>query len=246
MIRYIRQRVRNYLAQRLRLPSIESSLHRLVACGFSPDGVYDVGAYRGEFAEMTIRNWPDCYVTCFEPQQNRIADLAELSRRTAGRVSYETVLLGAEPSDSVDFYLSETGSSVLPNATGAQPTMTKVSMKTLDEHRAQPTSRPCRFLKLDVQGYELDVLRGAESTLAAETEVILAELNYLEIYQGVPLFHELIAWLADRGFVAYDIAGIIRRPLDEALWQADFVFVRANSPLRRDQRWGNERPASQV
>jgi hypothetical protein len=48
----------------------------------------------------------------------------------------------------------------------------------------------------------------------------------------------ITTWLNERDWVAYDICGLTRRPLDGALWQADFMFVPCNSPLRNDKRWG--------
>lgn len=48
---------------------------------------------------------------------------------------------------------------------------------------------------------------------------------------------EVIAWLAERDWVIYDICGLTRRPLDRALWHADLIFVSQNSPLRSDKRW---------
>ena len=53
----------------------------------------------------------------------------------------------------------------------------------------------------------------------------------------MPLLADAIAWLNDRDWVAYDICGLTRRPLDRTLWQADFIFVPRNSPLRTDKRW---------
>ncbi len=92
------------------------------------------------------------------------------------------------------------------------------------------------FLKLDVQGYELEVLKGAEKTLP-QIQVILAEINLLDIHQNVPLLADVVAWLNDRDWVTYDICGFIRRPLDQALWQIDMIFVPKRSPLRIDKRW---------
>ncbi|MEQ8958462.1 MAG: FkbM family methyltransferase, partial [Coleofasciculus sp. C2-GNP5-27] len=92
------------------------------------------------------------------------------------------------------------------------------------------------LLKLDVQGYELEVLKGAEKSLP-EIQAILAEINLLDIHQNVPLLADMIAWLDKRNWVAYDICGLTRRPLDKALWQADFIFVPCHSPLRADKRW---------
>ena len=67
--------------------------------------------------------------------------------------------------------------------------------------------------------------------------VILLELSLLDLHEGVPLLDEMLAWLSQRGFVAYDICGLTRRPLDDALWQTDMIFVRKDDPLRRDKRY---------
>jgi hypothetical protein len=47
----------------------------------------------------------------------------------------------------------------------------------------------------------------------------------------------MTGWLFQRGFVAYDICGLTRRPLDDALWQADMVFVRQDDVLRADKSY---------
>jgi hypothetical protein len=64
---------------------------------------------------------------------------------------------------------------------------------------------------------------------------VLTEINLLDLHENVPLLHEIVAWLAERGFVAYDICGTTRRPLDDALWQTDMIFVRKDDALRRDK-----------
>jgi hypothetical protein len=89
---------------------------------------------------------------------------------------------------------------------------------------------------MDVQGYELEVLRGATRSLP-NVQAVLAEINLLDIHRGVPLMHEMIDWLWKFNFVAYDICGLTRRPLDRALWQADMIFIKADGPLRQDRRW---------
>jgi hypothetical protein len=67
--------------------------------------------------------------------------------------------------------------------------------------------------------------------------VILVEVNLLDIHKDVPLVAEIITWLNARHWVAYDICGLTRRPLDKTLWQVDMIFVPHNSSLRSDKRW---------
>jgi hypothetical protein len=109
-------------------------------------------------------------------------------------------------------------------------------MRTIDDVVSSSNMQIPTFLKLDVQGYEYEVLNGAKKTLQG-VEVILAEVNLLDLYKGAHLLDELIAFLRNNGFVAFDICGFHRRPLDAALWQADFIFVPIGSPLRADKRW---------
>ena len=109
-------------------------------------------------------------------------------------------------------------------------------MTTIDEVVGNLELQPPTFLKLDVQGYEFEVLHGAKSTLS-RIEVILAEVNFIDIHRDVHLLDDLIVFLRDNSFVVYDICGMHRRPLDAALWQADFMFVQRHSYLRADKRW---------
>jgi hypothetical protein len=49
--------------------------------------------------------------------------------------------------------------------------------------------------------------------------------------------HEVTAFMQEHGFCAYDICGLVRRPLDEALCQMDLLFVKESSRLRARTEW---------
>lgn len=133
---------------------------------------------------------------------------------------------------------AETASSVFEEHTAQNFPKIECSMTTLDRlMNTDFSGKRADFIKVDVQGYELSVLQGAEETLSSASALLL-ECNLLDIHQGVPLVHEIIGWLAERNWFVYDIAALTRRPLDGALWQTDLVFVPDNSPLRADKRWG--------
>ncbi|HKX35989.1 MAG TPA: FkbM family methyltransferase, partial [Rhizorhapis sp.] len=80
------------------------------------------------------------------------------------------------------------------------------------------------LLKIDVQGAELEVLKGCGDMLAA-FDHIYVELSFRELYLGQPLASEVICWLAERGFTAcgvYNVSTIA----GGASVQADFLFQR--------------------
>ncbi len=196
------------LARRWGVPSIQFALERLKQKGFLPTAVFDVGAYEGDFAALCLELWPGTMVTCFEVLPEPSQKIINMSK-TQDRLRLIPCLLGAENQQQVVFNIADTASSVLDERT---------------------------HLKMDVQGYELAVLKGASRTLPS-IQVILAEVNFLDIHVNVPLLADLVSWLSQRGWAAYDICGLIRRPLDQALWQADMIFVQSNSRFRQDKRY---------
>ena len=106
-------------------------------------------------------------------------------------------------------------------------------MTTLDEVVGSVITSP-QLLKLDVQGYEVEVLKGATRILA-HTEVALLEVSLIEYNAGSPLFAEVIACMSNAGFAAYDICGYARRESDRALFQVDMLFVRLDELVARQK-----------
>lgn len=233
---FLRNTVRRYLARKLQVPEIPNSLERLVKLGFNPSHIFDVGAYKGDFTNLCLKYFPNSTVACFEVLEHRVQQLKQLASQNSA-VQVFPVLLGAESQEKVQFNEAETASSILIEQVKQNFTVRSYPMDTVDSivHEKFNGCSP-DLLKLDVQGYELEVLKGAEKSLT-QTQLILAEVNLLDIHKNVPLLAEVVGWLNERDWVAYDICGLTRRPLDQALWQADFIFVPRNSPLIADKRW---------
>jgi FkbM family methyltransferase len=210
-------------------------MERLSANKFVPKYIFDVGAYSGEFAKLCRKIWPLAKLTCFEVLPHRVAELRRWCDQDGNAIVIES-LMGAKSDRAVPFHEMETASSVLEEHTPQAAPVRLYPMQTIDEIVESKGIEAPNFLKLDVQGYELEVLRGARKTLP-RVSAVLAEVNLIDIHRGAPLLDELVLFMRDSGFVAYDICGLARRPLDKALWQADFIFVPQASDLRSDKRW---------
>lgn len=246
IVRPIRQRLRKILERRLGVPSVAHALDHLNRQGFSPTTIFDVGAYRGDFARDCLARWPHTTIACFEPQRSKIEALQSFSSTTGGQVRVFPTLIGASERDQVVLHEAGTASSVLVETAGPLHPGACYPMTTIDRVVAQHfDGRPPDLLKLDVQGYELEALKGGVASLPG-IGVILTELNLLDLHQEVPLLAEVVAWLAAQGFVAYDLGGLMRRPLDGALWQVDMIFVPVGSPHRHDKRWGRQDASQDV
>ena len=73
----------------------------------------------------------------------------------------------------------------------------EVDMIRLDDFSGD--TKNFNFINIDVQGYELEVLKGAEKTLE-NTNVVVTEILREELYQGCVMYQELEAWLNQKGF----------------------------------------------
>ena len=82
----------------------------------------------------------------------------------------------------------------------------------------------------------MEVLKGAEKSLKHAT-VCLLEISLINLGDDVPLLAEVIAFMDDKGFQAYDISQFIRRPFDKALYQVDMFFVKKDAALIADKTW---------
>jgi hypothetical protein len=145
-----------------------------------------------------------------------------------------TDLLGAEDGHEVKFHVMGSGSSVFPERSDV-PRNTEIRhLRTLNSVLGD--YERIDLVKIDAQGFELQILAGADKVLPNVQAVIL-EASLIEVNQGAPILHEVISQMYDRGFVAYDVLELHRRPLDGALFQIDIFFCRETSRLREDKRF---------
>jgi FkbM family methyltransferase len=212
-------------------PNMYLGLSAMTERGFRPATVVDVGAFMGDWGKQAKRTWPSCKLIMIEPNLAKQEVLAEIARGLDADLFCE--LLGAQDGREVQFHVMESGSSVMAERSAVLRTTETRRLCTLDSLLS--SVKTPAFLKIDAQGYELEILKGAAKILPA-FEAVLLEVATIEINIGAPLLHEVTTFMKDRGFVAYDILEIHRRPLDRALNQVDIVFISERSRLLSDKR----------
>jgi len=104
---------------------------------------------------------------------------------------------------------------------GERTATVTVPVRRLDEFTED--AEPVDLLKIDVQGFERQVLEGAPATLS-RTRAILIELNFQDHYEGEGSFADLATQLRKFGFEFWDMSLPERGPDGRASW-ADAVFV---------------------
>ncbi|WP_051321274.1 FkbM family methyltransferase [Chrysiogenes arsenatis] len=132
------------------------------------------------------------------------------------------------------------GSSVLKESEGAHVDGVErtVPVVTLDGETKKYGLKGPFIIKVDVQGFELEVLKGAEETLK-ETEVVIMEVSLFQFYKESPTFLDAVAFMSQKGFSPYDIFGATYRPLDDALGQVDVVFASDKGILKQSSHFAS-------
>ena len=139
-------------------------------------------------------------------------------------------LVGASEKEHTLFLIDGLNSRVFSDSETKANNYVELPMTTLDCLTKETPFNKSQLLKFDVQGYELEVLKGASSILNY-VEVIIMEVSLIPLIPEAPKFNEVIQSLHDMDFRLYDICSKFRRPIDKALWQIDAVFVRSKSSL---------------
>lgn len=151
--------LKRHLKMALGVPNMEASLRSMQRNGFSPKVVIDVGAYAGCWTRMCKRIFPTAHVLMVEPQTSRKSDLERVTAEYPN-VALAFVLVGPAEQAAVGMYETGTASSVLPEVEKNNTPTAYLPMTTLDAVTKNTTFAHPHFIKLDVQGYELQVLEG--------------------------------------------------------------------------------------
>jgi FkbM family methyltransferase len=170
--------------------------------------IVEAGAHIGVDTVQMSKRWPRGTIHAFEP----IPDLfSQLQSNTAKRknVCCYPMALGKETGAAKMFVSSgrsDASSSLFPPKAHVTyhpdilfETEIQVPTITLDHWAAEQGIKKIDFLWLDLQGYELAVLKAATAVLAT-VQAIYTEVNLDETYAGVALYPELRQWLEVYGF----------------------------------------------
>lgn len=177
----------------------------------------DVGAHWGETTEEFLKIFKKPTIHSFEPAEGNFKILQ--SKQFPDHVHRHNFALGSTAAqreftiygDSTDLNsfcpLSEEGVFGSKSSSTAM-----VDVQTTDAFLAENAIPHVDLLKIDTQGFEMEVLRGAEETLKAhKIQNLLLEVNFMELCKGQPSFGEILEFLNTWGYQFVDFYGKARR-----------------------------------
>ena len=188
---------------------------------------------------MVLSVFPESRIIMFEPQEEMRSILEQLCRRNSN-LEFIQAGVGREPGELVQTIWEDlAGSSFLPEVAddklekGVQR-MTPII--TIDEILKQKPDFVPDLVKLDIQGFELEALKGASSTFET-TELFILETSLYEFLPSQPVTFDCIKFMHEKGYYIYDVTEYLRRPFDGALGQIDIAFAKSGGMLQKSNSW---------
>ncbi len=205
--------------------------HQAPLSGLACRAVIDIGANRGQFTLIARYLYPQAKIMAFEPLPGPAhifrsvfahdADIELHSCAIGSRAEQQVMHISARDDSSSLLPIGDEQSRIFPG-TGEADTAV-VDVKRLDEIVVEDEIIAPALLKLDVQGYELEALRGCEGVLH-KFSWIYCECSFVVLYEGQALADTVIAWLRDHNF---KLLGAYNMAYDEQgkSVQADLLFA---------------------
>jgi len=189
-------------------------LKSLAEFGFNPGYIVDIGANVGGWTDQLTHFFPEAYFLMVEANPKHEPNLKNLCA-THKNVDYSINLLSDSEKDSYFYTLknavasdTESGNSLLKEKTchytDEKNEVKIIKSTTLDDLISEKEISHVDFLKLDVQGAELMVLKGGLDTLEQATFCLL-EVQLQQWNENAPLCTEVVSFMGSKGFQPYDI-----------------------------------------
>ncbi|MBC9929416.1 FkbM family methyltransferase [Chitinophaga qingshengii] len=196
--------------------------------------ILDVGANIGQFALAVAHRYPQARIYSFEPEPDTYLRLQQHTRKIPAIRTFNFALGSSD--GALTFYsnayshassaLQVSAEQILLKPQTAHTRSMEVPVKQLDQLPDLPMKSPT-LLKLDVQGFEQEVLRGASATLR-QIDYLLFETSFIPMYNGEPLFDEMHHFVKSLGFDFIAPVGFLQSDNLQIL-QMDLLYQRRDN-----------------
>ncbi|MBL52031.1 MAG: hypothetical protein CMG57_08755 [Candidatus Marinimicrobia bacterium] len=222
---YINALLKNYV-----LASVEHSaiLKKIEKC----ETIIDIGANKGQFSLVSRKIFPDSKIFSFEPLNEPVIIFKKLFEDDKNTIMNQVAIGYERGRIPINVSKKNDSSSILPIGLQQKnifPGTDKSHSEDIQisrlkdfislENLVQPV-----FVKIDVQGYELEVLRGCDD-LIEHFKYLFIECSYIELYEGQALAFQVLEFLNSRRF---KLQGVYNTSYDKKgiAVQSDFLFSK--------------------
>jgi FkbM family methyltransferase len=208
----------------------------LVASGIKT--ILDVGANEGQFAKLAREVFPSAMIYSFEPlpdcfdKLNKIfpgdPHFAAFNEAVGSTESVLEFFRSVHSPSSSFLKMENSHKEAFPYTKDGQVDQPiEVKVNSLDNFFKSHDLEKNILLKIDVQGFEGEVIKGASLALE-HVKVVILELSMIKLYQDQPLFHDIYTMMYNKGFRFHGCLAQMWNPKTEEVVQVDAIFVNSN------------------
>lgn len=195
--------------------------------------IVDVGANTGQFSLVMRKNFPRAKIIAFEPLKKPYsiyksvffddANIRVINSAIAPHNGVAKIFVSEKDDSSSLLEISELQNEVFPGTSAVDTEEVSTGPLALFINKEEIKGRA--LLKLDVQGFELEVLKGSEDLLTL-FDMVYCECSFYELYTGQALAPSIITFMKDKNFVLHGFNNV-QYDTDGRTIQADFVFCKS-------------------
>jgi len=198
--------------------------------------VLDIGANVGKFTTMISEILTNVNIYAFEPLADCYKELIENTKHL-DNINYFNFALGEKQAETTIYHnefspsssilkMKELHKNIFPQTINVFNEI--VQIKDLDCFNDEIKWIQKTLMKIDVQGFELNVLKGAISSLN-KVDVIIVEISFVELYENQPRFEDIYSFLIKSNFSYYGNFDQLKDPKSGSILQADAIFLKTKS-----------------
>jgi FkbM family methyltransferase len=200
--------------------------------------ILDIGANEGQFAEKINLILPEAKKICFEPLKDPFEKLKNKFENDNNFSFFHLALGNMDGEQKIFRNEYSPSSSILPMKLTHKEAFDfarcefeeVIEIRKLDNLAESIFIDKPYLVKMDVQGFESEVIKGGIKTVG-QAEIIILETSFIQLYEGAPLFDDIYLVLKDMGFSYVGSFEQLRRPRDGKILQQDSLFINSKSKL---------------
>ena len=195
--------------------------------------IFEVGAADGRDCEVYTSMFPKAKVYAFEPLPDSFAKVVKRAETNKAIVPFNLAMTSTKGEATFFKTDLEDASSLLQSrVTGStfdayQKVVGSIQVKTdtIDNICAANNIERIDILKMDAQGAELEILKGAINMIkAGKIKIIYSEIQFIQLYEGAALYHEIAEFLIENNFTLHNFFGFTHNQKGILAW-GDALFV---------------------
>jgi len=203
--------------------------------------ILDIGANVGQFSKEMLGIFPNAQIYAFEPVPDCYEKLKKISKKpnfhsfpfALGNKHGETDInvSSYSPSSSL-LKMSDLHKKIFPHTAGEHKET--IQIRRLDDMASELNIKTPLLIKMDVQGYEKEVILGGQETFK-KASVVFSEISFVSLYEGQPLADEIRRLLKELGFEYKGFLNQKKKPQTREILIEDSIFVKKEQTTHLDK-----------